>query len=62
MQIGDTLELTNDHVPRPLHYRFIMEREGDSSNDTHAYCLRILYSYVALTGEHALIPVAAVGT
>lgn len=25
---GDTLELINDHDPRPLHYEFIHEREG----------------------------------
>ncbi len=25
---GDTLLLINDHDPRPLHYQFMMEREG----------------------------------
>ena len=24
-----TLELVNDHDPRPLHYEFMMEREGE---------------------------------
>ncbi|WP_138416467.1 DUF2249 domain-containing protein [Aquibacillus sediminis] len=25
---GEVMELTNDHDPRPLHYQFMMEREG----------------------------------
>ena len=25
---GETMELTNDHDPRPLQYQFMMEREG----------------------------------
>ena len=29
LEIGDTLELVNDHDPRPLHYQFMMEREGE---------------------------------
>ncbi|WP_205093358.1 DUF2249 domain-containing protein [Thalassobacillus pellis] len=28
LEDGETLELTNDHDPRPLHYQFMMEREG----------------------------------
>ncbi|SDY94716.1 Uncharacterized conserved protein, DUF2249 family [Evansella caseinilytica] len=28
LQPGETLELTNDHDPRPLKYQFMMEREG----------------------------------
>lgn len=28
MPVGDTLILINDHDPRPLHYQFMMEREG----------------------------------
>lgn len=28
MEAGDTLVLTNDHDPRPLHYQLMMEREG----------------------------------
>lgn len=26
LEVGDTLELINDHDPRPLHYQFMMER------------------------------------
>ncbi len=29
LRLGDTLELVNDHDPRPLHYEFMMEREGE---------------------------------
>lgn len=29
MPVGDTLELVNDHDPRPLHYEFMMERAGE---------------------------------
>lgn len=25
---GECLELSNDHDPKPLHYQFMMEREG----------------------------------
>ena len=25
---GETLVIINDHDPRPLHYQFMMEREG----------------------------------
>ncbi|MBU9722078.1 MULTISPECIES: DUF2249 domain-containing protein [Bacillaceae] len=28
LKSGEVLELTNDHDPRPLHYQFMMEREG----------------------------------
>ncbi len=28
MKPGDTLQIINDHDPRPLHYQFMMEREG----------------------------------
>lgn len=28
LQLGETLELINDHDPRPLHYEFMHEREG----------------------------------
>ena len=27
MDAGDTLELVNDHDPRPLHYQFMHERQ-----------------------------------
>lgn len=27
--VGDVLELVNDHDPRPLHYQFMMERDGE---------------------------------
>lgn len=26
---GEKMELINDHDPRPLHYQFIMERDGE---------------------------------
>lgn len=26
---GEIMELVNDHDPRPLHYQFIMENEGE---------------------------------
>ncbi|MDO8585947.1 MAG: DUF2249 domain-containing protein [Armatimonadota bacterium] len=29
LEVGDTLELVNDHDPRPLHYQFMMEHEGE---------------------------------
>lgn len=28
---GEFLQLTNDHDPKPLHYQFMMEREGQFS-------------------------------
>lgn len=28
LEIGDTLLLTNDHDPRPLHYQMMHEKEG----------------------------------
>ncbi len=28
LQLGETLMLINDHNPKPLHYEFIHEREG----------------------------------
>lgn len=28
LEPGDTLELINDHDPRPLHYELMHEREG----------------------------------
>ncbi|MBI4302424.1 MAG: DUF2249 domain-containing protein [Chloroflexi bacterium] len=31
---GDTLLLVNDHDPRPLHYQFMMEREGQFEWDS----------------------------
>lgn len=29
LTVGDTLELINDHNPKPLHYEFVCEREGE---------------------------------
>jgi len=29
LEIGDIIELVNDHDPRPLHYQFMMERPGE---------------------------------
>ena len=31
LEAGEFLELTNDHDPKPLHYQFMMEREGTFS-------------------------------
>ncbi|MBB6453092.1 uncharacterized protein (DUF2249 family) [Salirhabdus euzebyi] len=28
LSAGEALQLVNDHDPRPLHYQFMMEREG----------------------------------
>ena len=28
---GEFMELSNDHDPKPLHYQFMMEREGTFS-------------------------------
>lgn len=28
---GEFMQLTNDHDPKPLHYQFMMEREGHFS-------------------------------
>ncbi|UJL47613.1 DUF2249 domain-containing protein [Virgibacillus sp. NKC19-16] len=28
LKAGQLMELTNDHDPKPLHYQFMMEREG----------------------------------
>ncbi|MDL4842906.1 DUF2249 domain-containing protein [Aquibacillus rhizosphaerae] len=28
LQAGEVMELTNDHDPKPLHYQFMIEREG----------------------------------
>ncbi|MCF6094261.1 DUF2249 domain-containing protein [Microaerobacter geothermalis] len=28
LEVGTTMELLNDHDPRPLQYQFMMEREG----------------------------------
>lgn len=28
LHAGEYLELTNDHDPKPLHYQFMIEREG----------------------------------
>ncbi|MDG5789543.1 DUF2249 domain-containing protein [Evansella sp. AB-P1] len=28
LQTGESLQLTNDHDPRPLQYQFMIEREG----------------------------------
>jgi len=35
MEVGDTLELINDHDPRPLQYQFMMEREGEFEWESH---------------------------
>lgn len=29
LDVGDEIQLTNDHDPRPLHYQFMMEHEGE---------------------------------
>ena len=29
LKSGEKMELINDHDPRPLHYQFMMEREGE---------------------------------
>ncbi|MFC3040594.1 DUF2249 domain-containing protein [Virgibacillus xinjiangensis] len=29
LEKGEYLQLSNDHDPKPLHYQFIMEREGE---------------------------------
>jgi uncharacterized protein (DUF2249 family) len=29
LPVGDEIVLTNDHDPRPLHYQFMMEHEGE---------------------------------
>ncbi|MDO8683558.1 MAG: DUF2249 domain-containing protein [Armatimonadota bacterium] len=34
LEVGDTMELINDHDPRPLHYQFMMEREGEFEWDS----------------------------
>jgi len=34
LEVGDTLKLINDHDPRPLHYEFMMEREGEFEWDS----------------------------
>lgn len=31
LALGDSLELVNDHEPRPLYYTFLHEREGKYS-------------------------------
>lgn len=28
LNVGECIELTNDHDPKPLYYQFMMEREG----------------------------------
>lgn len=35
LPVGDTLELINDHDPRPLHYQFMIEREGEFEWESH---------------------------
>ena len=35
LSIGDTMLLINDHDPRPLHYQFMMEREGQFEWESH---------------------------
>ncbi len=35
LQPGNTIELINDHDPRPLHYQFMMEREGQFEWSSH---------------------------
>jgi uncharacterized protein (DUF2249 family) len=35
LQAGATIELINDHDPRPLHYQFMMEREGQFEWSSH---------------------------
>ncbi len=32
---GDTLTIVNDHDPRPLHYQFMHEREGQFQWESH---------------------------
>jgi len=32
---GDTLQLINDHDPRPLHYQFMVERPGQFEWTSH---------------------------
>jgi uncharacterized protein (DUF2249 family) len=34
LEVGDTLELVNDHDPKPLHYQFMMEMEGEFEWDS----------------------------
>lgn len=29
LKSGEKMELINDHDPRPLHYQFMIEREGE---------------------------------
>ncbi|WP_425542209.1 DUF2249 domain-containing protein [Salinibacillus aidingensis] len=29
LQSGEVMKLVNDHDPRPLHYQFMIEREGE---------------------------------
>ncbi|OFX13230.1 MAG: hypothetical protein A2Z18_08260, partial [Armatimonadetes bacterium RBG_16_58_9] len=35
LEVGDTLEIINDHDPRPLHYQFMHEREGEFEWQSH---------------------------
>ncbi len=35
LQPGETLKLINDHDPRPLHYQFLAERQGQFEWDSH---------------------------
>ncbi len=32
---GEEIKLVNDHDPRPLHYQFMMEREGQFEWESH---------------------------
>ena len=35
LEIGDSIELINDHDPRPLHYQFMMERADEFEWNSH---------------------------
>lgn len=46
LQPGETIKLINDHDPRPLHYQFMMEREGQFTWESHEEGPREWVAYI----------------
>ncbi|MCL5958500.1 MAG: DUF2249 domain-containing protein [Chloroflexi bacterium] len=50
LKAGESIKLINDHDPRPLHYQFMMEREGQFEWESHEEGPREWVAYIKKVG------------
>lgn len=51
LPVGDEIELINDHDPRPLHYQFMMEHEGEFEWQTEEHSPREWVAHIKKVAE-----------